>query len=190
MKHKNVRKVGYEPTTLAVISAVGTAVGAATSIMGMAEQKKATRKAAEATDRQAKLQERLNAIEAQKQRVAALREGRIKRAQITTETTGGGVGLFGTSSSIGAIGAVGTQETTNIGAINTRQGFGQAIGQAGTEAYTAMGEAKGWSDIGAAGGKLFELSGGFESFKPFFKPSQPATGFSGSSYTNPFSNIG
>jgi len=136
MKHKNVRKVGY-----------GGAVAAA------------------ATQRQSDLQNRLNDINAQRQRVAQMREARIRRAQITTETTGGGLGLAGTSSSVGAIGAVSTQRDTNIGAIDTQAGFGRAIGTAGTEAYTAMGEAKGWQDLGQVSGKVFDMSGGFESMK-------------------------
>ena len=77
----------------------------------------------------------------------------------------GGLGLGGTSSSVGAIGAVSTQEATNVSGIRQQQDFGRAIGSAGTEAYTAMGEAKGWQEMGQVSGKLFDLSGGFDSMK-------------------------
>lgn len=171
MKHKNVRKVGYAPVVTAVttaFSALSPVISAASAVMSgvsFFQQKKATSQAAAATQRQTDLQNRLNEVNAQRQRVAQLRESRIRRAQITTETTGGGLGLAGTSPSVGAIGAVSTQTASNIGAINTQAGFGSAIGQAGTDAYTAMGEAKGWQDMGTAAGKVFDLSGGFESMK-------------------------
>ena len=171
MKHKNVRKVGYGGAVAAVtkvFSAVSPIFSVASAVMGgvsMFQQKKATKEASAATQRQSDLQNRLNDINAQRQRVAQMREARIRRAQITTETTGGGLGLPGTSSSVGAIGAVSSQETGNIAAINTQAGFGRAIGTAGTEAYTAMGEAKGWQDVGQVSGKIFEMSGGFESMK-------------------------
>lgn len=171
MKHKNVRKIGYAPAVAAVTSAfsyISPFVSAASAVMGgvsMFQQKKATSQAAAATQRQTDLQNRLNDINAQRQRVSQMREARIRRAQITTETTGGGLGLPGTSSSVGAIGAVSSQETGNIAAINTQAGFGKAIGQAGTDAYTAMGEAKGWQDIGTVSGKIFDISGGFDSMK-------------------------
>ncbi len=171
MKHKNVRKVGYGGAVAAVtkvFSAVSPIISAASAVMGVVssqQQKKATTQAAAATERQSDLQNRLNDINAQRQRIAQMREARIRRAQITTETTGGGLGLTGTSSSVGSIGAVSSQEASNIGAINTQAGFGKAIGTAGTEAYTAMGEAKGWQDIGQLSGKVFDLSGGFESMK-------------------------
>ena len=171
MKHKNVRKVGYDGAIKAVtsvFSAVSPIFSVASAVMGgvsMFQQKKATSQAAAATQRQTDLQNRLNDINAQRQRVAQMREARIRRAQITTETTGAGLGLFGTSSSVGAIGAVSSQEAGNIGAIDTQAGFGKAIGTAGTEAYTAMGEAKGWQDLGQVSGKIFDMSGGFDSMK-------------------------
>jgi hypothetical protein len=166
MKHKNTRKIGYGPA-MPVIQAIS----AVTSVASFFQQKSATKKAEEATRRQSDLQNRLNDINARRQMIQQQREARIRRAQITTETAGAGLGLGGTSSSVGAIGAVSTQEATNVSGIRQQQDFGSAIGSAGTEAYTAMGEAKGWQQMGEVSGSIFKLSGGFDTLGKMFKTS-------------------
>jgi hypothetical protein len=171
MKHKNVRKTGYAPAVAAVTAAFTYAapfISAASAVMqgvSFFQQKKATSQAAAATSRQADLQNRLNDVNAQRQRVAQLRESRIRRSQIITDTAGAGLGPTGTSSSVAAIGAVTTQRDTNINTIDTQGGFGRAIGEAGTEAYNFMGEAKGWSDIGKVSGSIFDYASGFKAIK-------------------------
>ena len=166
MKHKNTRKIGYGP-----VMPVIQAISAVTSVASFFQQKSATKKAEAATKEQASLQSRLNDINARRQQIAQLREARIRRAQITTETAGAGLGLPGTSSSVGAIGAVSTQEASNISNIQQQSDFGRAIGAAGTEAYTAMGEAKGWQQMGEVSGSIFKLSGGFDTLGKMFKTS-------------------
>ena len=177
MKHRNVRKVGYAPAVAAVssvFSAISPIMSVASAVMGgvsFFQQKKATSQAAAATQRQTDLQNRLNDINARRQMIQQQREARIRRAQITTETAGAGLGLGGTSSSVGAIGAVTTQEASNISNIQQQSDFGRAIGAAGTEAYTAMGEAKGWQQMGEVSGSIFKLSGGFDTLGKMFKTS-------------------
>lgn len=166
MKHKNTRKIGYGPA-MPIIQAIS----AVTSVASFFQQKSATKKAEETTQRQSDLQNRLNDINARRQMIQQQREARIRRAQITTETAGAGLGLGGTSSSVGAIGAVSTQEATNVSGIRQQQDFGRAIGSAGTEAYTAMGEAKGWQQMGEVSGSIFKLSGGFDTLGKMFKTS-------------------
>jgi hypothetical protein len=171
MKHKNVRKIGYAPAVAAVTAAFSAAapfISAASMVMqgvSFFQQKKATGQAAAATQRQTDLQNRLNDINARRQMIAQQREGRIRRAQVVTETTGAGLGLGGTSSSIGAVGGLATQEASNVSAIRQQSDFGKAIGSAGTDAYNAMGEAKGWQDIGKVSGSIFDMAGGFNAFK-------------------------
>ena len=93
MKHKNVRKVGYAPAIAAVTSAFTTLApvfSAASAVMtgvSFFQQKKATSQAAAATQRQTDLQNRLNEINAQRQRVSQMREARIRRAQIDRKST-------------------------------------------------------------------------------------------------------
>jgi hypothetical protein len=181
MKHRNVRKVGYGGAVAAVTSvvkaagpilkvasAIGNVVSPIIGVASFMQQRKATGQAAEATTRQTQLQTRLNDINARRQMIQQQREARIRRAQVLTETTGGGLGITGTSSSVGAIGAVSTQEASNISGVRQQGDFGRAIGEAGTEAYTAMGEAKGWSQIGGIAGDIFTKTGGFEKFESIF----------------------
>lgn len=181
MKHKNTRKVGYGGAVAAVASVVkaaapiikvastiGNIVSPIVGVASFMQQRKATSQAAEATTRQTQLQTRLNDINARRAMIQQQREARIRRAQVLTETAGGGLGIGGTSSSVGAIGAVTTQADTNISNIRQQGDFGRAIGEAGTEAYTAMGEAKGWSQIGGIAGDVFKQTGGFEKFESIF----------------------
>ena len=181
MKHKNVRKTGYAPavaavTAFAVKAAPFFAIASGVSqVASFFQQKKATGQAAEATSRQADLQNRLNDVNAQRQRVAQLREARIRRSQIITDTSGAGLGQTGTSSSVGAIGAVTSQFASNVSSIDTQAGYGRAIGEAGTEAYNAMGEAKGWSDIGKVSGSIFDMVGGFQAIKTLGTPYKQGT---------------
>ena len=181
MKHKNTRKVGYGGAVAAVTSiakavgpvlkvasAIGNVVSPIIGVASFMQQRKATSQAAEATTRQTQLQTRLNDINARRAMIQQQREARIRRAQVLTETAGGGLGIGGTSSSVGAIGAVTTQEATNVGNIRQQGDFGRAIGEAGTEAYTAMGEAKGWNQIGGIAGDIFTKTGGFQTFENIF----------------------
>ena len=158
MKHKNTRKIGYGETVMAIVSIVS----AASSVAGFFGQKKAAGQAAAAEDRKAALESRLNDVNAQKARIAQMKEARIKRAQIVTSTAGAGLGGMGTSSSVGGIGAVSSSEAGNIFNINRASGFASSIGQAKTDYATAAGESAGWQSISNAGSSLFTAAGGFK----------------------------
>jgi hypothetical protein len=158
MKHKNTRKIGLMETVMAITSIVS----AVSSVAGFFGQKKATGQAAAAEDRRAALESRLNDVNAQKARIAQMKEARIKRAQIVTSTAGAGLGGMGTSSSVGGIGAVSSSEAGNIFNINRASGFASAIGQAKTDYATAAGESAGWQSISNAGSSIFTAAGGFK----------------------------
>ena len=158
MKHKNTRKIGYGETVMAIVSIVS----AASSVAGFFGQKKAAGQAAAAEDRRAALESRLNDVNAQKARIAQMKEARIKRAQIVTSTAGAGLGGYGTSSSVGGIGAVSSSEAGNIFNINRASGFASSIGQAKTDYATAAGESAGWQSISNAGSSIFTAAGGFK----------------------------
>ena len=162
MKHKNTRKIGYDPGTIAIISTVASVAGAVSTVAGFFGQKKATGQAAAAEDRRAALESRLNDVNAQKARIAQMKEARIKRAQIVTSTAGAGLGGMGTSSSVGGIGAVSSSEAGNIFNINRASGFASSIGQAKTDYATAAGESAGWQSISNAGSSIFTAAGGFK----------------------------
>lgn len=157
MKHKNTRKIGYSEEIMAITAIVS----AVSSVAGFVGQKGAARDAAAAEDRRAALESRLNNVNAQKARIAQMKEARIKRAQIVTSTAGAGIGGIGTSSSVGGIGAVSSSEAGNIFNINRALGFANSIGQAKTDYTTAVGESAGWQSISNAGASIFTAAGGF-----------------------------
>lgn len=86
----------------------------ASTLYGINEQKKAGE--AQAQSQQA--QKRMSEIDAQKQRIAQVREARIRRAQILASKGGTGPG---TSAIVGGMSAITSQERSNIGTINQTQ---------------------------------------------------------------------
>jgi hypothetical protein len=95
-------------------------------------------------------------IEAQRRRIAAIREQRIRTGQVVAATAGAGLGLSGTSGYIGSVGALSSQAAANIGAINVGQGFAAeqsgysvAAGQAGSRSAVATAQGAGWQQMGS-----------------------------------------
>lgn len=184
MKHKNVRKVGYGP--------VFQAVSAVVSVASFFGQQKAQKKAEQAQEKQAELNNRLNERNAQRLRIQQAREARIKRSQILTSTTGAGLGVTGTSSSVGGIGAVTTQENTNVSNINTNLGFSQAIGQQQSNYYQAQADASLWKSVGGLSSVVMGAGDLFKSFETKSTPAPKSAPSTPSSWQapNPFSSIG
>lgn len=184
MKHKNTRKIGYEPTTIAIISTIasvgGAVIGGVMQAKSMSQQKKYANQAADAEAKRADLERRSNDAQARKQKIAQQREARMLRSKIITDTAQANVGPAGTSGSIGATGAVSTTEAANRSNIDASLGFSTAIGTQMTDANTAMGKAAGWRDIGQAGQSIFNSFGGFDTifsaFKTNIKPYTPSAG--------------
>jgi len=161
MKHKNVRKVGYGGA-LAVVSAV---VGVASFF----KQQEAADDAEEAQRRQAEMQERINSRNAQRQRIAALREERISRASILSNVAPSGIVAGGTSAVIGGAGSVTSQFGANVSNINTNLAGATAMGDAMTDYYNATGNMQQWQSIGSAAGTIFSnadaIGSGFNKLK-------------------------
>lgn len=155
MKHKNVRKVGYGGV-LEVVSAV---VGVASFF----QQQEASDEAAEAQERQRIQQERINARNAQRQRIQALREERIARANIISNVAPSGVTAGGTSAVIGGASSITSQFGSNISNINTNLAGSNAMGDAMTDYYNATGNMQQWQSIGSAAGTIFANAGAIES---------------------------
>jgi hypothetical protein len=182
MKHRNVRKVGYGGAVKAVtsvVSSVAKAIPAVSSFIpganvlsaiglgaqlfsGMQERKYAGR-AADAAQKQFELskekatqESRYQEVLAQRQRAATFREQRIRTGNIVAQTGGSGLGMAGTSSFTGSVGALGTQAATGIGNINvaettgqTLTGINQQIGGAASEQFQAQSQQQGWQQIGS-----------------------------------------
>jgi hypothetical protein len=150
---RGMRKVGYKVPIEAVTQIAGKInpyiqiASTAFQVASFFGQKKAASQAQEATQKEAQIQNRLQDVQAARARVAQIREARIRRGKIISETAGANLGAGGTSSAVGGVGAVTSTAAANIGNINVARDYGRAIGQAQTEQYTAMGEMKQWSNM-------------------------------------------
>ena len=90
--------------------------------------------------------------QARLQRLASIREQRIKTGQVTAEAGGAGIGTAGTSSFTGAVGTLATQAAANIGKINQAEGFAQdmsgynqQLANISSKSYTAGVKSEGWT---------------------------------------------
>jgi len=121
-------------------------------------QASATKQAAEEQRRINEMQERVRLVQERRQRLDIVRQQRIQQGTIEAGTAAAGLGMQGTSGFIGATGAIQTQATANLEAINMASGASTAISQASqrqadytTDAYTAKGMATQWSAMGDFG---------------------------------------
>ena len=142
-------------------------------------QKKAANDAAAAAHQQADLQAqaeqaraRMSEVDAQRERVKQVREGRIRSAQVISSTGNEGLGFAGTSGNVGATSSIVSQVGNNIGNINQNMGFASEIsnyniaagqaGAAGAEAQ-ARGTANAamWQSLGSVSDSIFQAKGGW-----------------------------
>jgi hypothetical protein len=165
MKHKSVRKVGYGP-----IMPVLQVVSAAMSVVSFFQQSSAADDAQAAQQRQAEMQKRINERNAQRQRITASREERIRRADVLSNVSTAGVVAGGTSPVVGAVSSLGSQFGSNISNINTNLASSNSMGDAMTDYYNAVGNMQGWQQIGTAAGSIFNSTGGFSALKNFGTP--------------------
>ena len=184
MKHTNVRKVGYASAVTAITSIVSspwvTVASLALQGFSMLQSSKYADKAAEEAQKQAQMQERINAVNAARARTESIRESRIRSAQILTAGAAGDVA--GSSSVETGIGSVGSQSINAQDAINQRLGFATAMGESQTKQADYMGSAQGWKDLGSFSSSMFTASGGFSNLKNLSSTgtttAKPTMGFS------------
>lgn len=153
---------------------IGSAlVGAASAVQSAQSQKKAAGAAQEQAQAQREslaAQGRSATVETQRQRIAQIREARIRRAQVLASAGAEGMGLGGTSGVTGAVGSISSQMASNIGTINQQETFAQQATQANMAAAdaasrVALYQAKGaqWQSIGGMAGTIFDRAGGWTS---------------------------
>ena len=144
--------------------------GAAMGLAGNIQQAKYAKKSAAAVSEQTAAynkaedaRNRYNALLQERQRLSTIRQARIEQGNIVAQTGGSGLGVSGTSSFTGSVGAIGTQTAANLGAINVAQstgdaitGFNKAAAAAGTRAANYSGQAQGWSQVASLGGSIFD----------------------------------
>ena len=121
-------------------------------------QARATKQAAQEQMRINQMQERVRLVQERRQRLDIVRQQRIQQGTMVAGTAAAGLGMQGTSGFVGATGAIQTQATANLEAINMASGASTAISQASqrqadytTDAYTAKGMATQWSAMGDFG---------------------------------------
>lgn len=126
-------------------------------------QARATKQAAEEQMRINQMQERIRLVQERRQRLDIARQSRLQREQMTAQTASSGLGLSGTSGYLGATGAIQTQATANLTALNQASGASTAISQASQRAadyqsranmFSAQGTQ--WAQVGSLGGKLYD----------------------------------
>lgn len=165
--------MGLEVGTLALI---GTAVAAGSAVISYTQQQSAQDKARKAADEQRKaaaVSSAAGAAQAAQEQRQQVREERIRRSQILNQAAA--TGTSGSSSEAGAVGALSTNLSSNIGtnraAINSGQlitGFNQSAANYNTAAQNRMNRANMWEGIGAQGFNLFQSAGGFKTLNTMF----------------------
>jgi len=136
------------------------ALGAAATVYSGSKQASATKKAAAAQQEASAAQGRSASVDAQRARIAQVREARIRKGQVISAGTSGGLGM-GTSGLGGAVGSIASQMGENIGNINQQQTFAQETGAALQESANQQVKAQKWQQIGAFSQSIFQQAGGF-----------------------------
>lgn len=169
-------------TTMVALASLG--IGAASFI----QQQEAAGEARSAQERARGEQEKIrgeqkaqNAAMAAQERRAQIREERVRRARISQSATG--TGVAGGSGEFGAIGALGTNLATNIGANIGKVAAGERTSGYAQQAATFMGQAAAAASDAQQSAQLFSLatnifdrSGGIGSIKSIFDTQYPTGG--------------
>ena len=154
------------------MSAITSLVSGITGASAAKKQAKQLR-IKEAAEREAnRVDKKKNALKVQREKVASLREARIKRAQIVQSSVNAGAMYGGTSSATGATGSIASQYGQNTGMLNQFEGFGDrlsALSQQSADAlskYNRIGAKQAafagmMKGIGGIGDAAISFAGGF-----------------------------
>lgn len=114
-------------------------------------------------------QQRQSALNAQRARIAQVREMSIRKGNLLAAGVRSGTGTTGTSATIGAGGSLTSQLGANIGFINQTQSFAseQSAGNvtaanAASATYQASNEAAGWTSLATLGKDVSTQFGGIK----------------------------
>lgn len=142
---------------------MGTAaavVGAVTGAVGTIAQIGASGRAQRQQEKAEKLRERQAQLAAQRQRVKAVREARIRRGQLEAGAVATGTG--GSSGVAGGQAAITTGLASNIAFSQQQEGLASQVGQANISAAQAQSQAATFGAIGGVGQSIFQQAGGFQ----------------------------
>ena len=136
--------------------------GLALSAYGMKKQMDAADDMAEAQEDARNAQQATAAQQRMEERRASARRARIARARILQASENTGVG--GSSSAMGAIGSITTQQSAEMQGIFQREDSGKRLSQANQDISDAQGDSTKGQAIGQIGSSIFSAAGGFSAF--------------------------
>jgi len=126
-------------------------------------QANATKQAAEEAARINQMQERVRMVQERRQALDIERQRRIQEGGMTAQTASSGLGLRGTSGYVGGTGAIQSQATANLTALNMASGASTAISRASqrqadyeSQANYFKSQMGQWEQIGGLGTQLYK----------------------------------
>ena len=126
-------------------------------------QASATKQAAEEQRRINEMQERVRLVQERRQRLDIVRQQRIQQGTMVAGTAASGLGMQGTSGFLGATGAIQTQATANLEALNMASGASTAISRASqtaadyqSKANLASARQTQWEQVGSLGSTMYK----------------------------------
>lgn len=137
---------------------IAGAVAIGSAAISYTQQKSAAKEQKKAQEAQS----RAASVQASRDRTKAIREARIRAAQIQAQAGAAGIGQS-TSGLAGSVASIGSQTGANIGAINVQQGFAEKTSDALQAAANAEVKAAGWQAVSKVSNSIFEAQGGWKS---------------------------
>lgn len=135
----------------------GAVVGAAVNVYSANKQAGAAKQQAAAQREATAAQQKMAGASAAKERLAQIRQGRMKGGAITAAAGASGMGQS-TSGVAGSISSIGSQTASNIGQINVQEGFAELASRANQRAADAQVKQAKWQAIGQVGQTIFNQS--------------------------------
>ena len=136
---------------------MSSVVKAVTNFFTGSDEKAAAKKAEKLERQKTDALQRQQEVQASRERIRTLREARIRRAQITAQSVGGGLGQQ--SSGIqGGLASLQSQASANIAQINTAETGAQVIGNLDTQINSALNAQRAAQASAQRVGNIFSLA--------------------------------
>lgn len=131
---------------------------AVTNFFTGSEEKKYAKRQAELADRQERARQRMQEVEAERERKKALRESLIRRGQVLAGAASAGVGMAGTSPIQGGLSSISSQAATNIANITRGEESSKVIGNLSTQMVYAQAKQQQAARRSQTVGTIFSLA--------------------------------
>lgn len=136
---------------------MSSVVKAVTNFFTGSDEKKAAKKAERLERQKTEALQRQQEVQAARERARTLREARIRRAQVTAQSVGGGLGQQ--SSGIqGGLASLQSQASANVAQINTAETGAQVIGNLDTQINSALNAQRAAQASAQRVGNIFSLA--------------------------------